>query len=1084
MKKRLFSLLLCVAMLLGLAVPTFADGGTATVTTFQELKDALNDNGVSAIVINADITIPETVSISKNLTLKKTVTATASVEICQGVTVTLSGWENGGFGKLEMRPDSLSNDSISGPMLYNTGKIEGQGALWIYSGCSYQNEGVGTIDTSETEFCVARFQNYLYGPLNITAGYPETIIGVTPQNKAIVTNTAEGLAAAADAAAAQGADLGAWITLSDAYYNVEALTLTSDVIVPSWLMADIPVEIPTGKTLTLNGDYNSFNNGLSIAGTLCVNGRLENYREIYIEDGGVLEIPDSDDEITYDPNKKDDKGNDVGWEEVSDHILFNRNTLQIENGGELNVGGALQNEGSLIVAGTMNINATAQDNTKDGVVNGAARNFGFLNINGGKLNIKTAANKFGGVLVNFGELNVCRNSETQTDGEFTVDGQVYNFGRLNQDAGEINVNGTLNNGIQEYSGDSYIDLNGGAMNVSGYVRYCNEININGGSSLTVLPTAGQNYTTEENAPPANPQSSVLCNNFLININSGGTLTVEAGDGQTTNNGLLRNNGAVNINNDGTLDLKGTMDNDAKVWNFGSFKVYDSTDIYNHGHLYVKDSATFGGGDYGDFNEINWGNIADKTSVLHDDEAYRIWLVYGPDYRKLEEQFYAVKGSEQYGNIVMFGQDYFGGWVDAQGISVNAENKTQLSDNNQVVRIGTETERYGTFRIYFENWGDAQIVLKDRDNKTVRTYDAGTSLDYGGFYTYYNFEQISDNNSWNTETAQNSSISNHSYNYRNLDVSGSGDGEMIWFAKEHGFSERDLQDVDIRINGENAQIGSPDNATGWMDITYRGKVILKCKAVQRGWNNGTQDGAHDILIQFPETATEDFSLNIRVADAENYLECRRPVVIIEDAATVKGKTATVTVRAENCNNLKGYQLYLKYDASKLEYVSSQGASGQDPIINDTGSGTLSAVIAAAAEDTIPNGELFTLTFKVKDTDAVGASEDIAIEFDPGKDSMMATLAYGVRTANLNAALQNGKISTVIPGDVVRDGKVNILDAVQLVRAVAKLVDLSAAEYQAALVGTGDTPNVDGVRAILKYLADGTKLVHKPTGAIYG
>lgn len=863
-----------------------------------------------------------------------------------------------------------------------------------------------------------------------------------------------------------------------------------------------------GSNLCFNGDvtvageednkhgelYNSFGfmqffgENTNIDGFFLNQGKAENCGGMTVS--GHLRIEDSNAPITYNPNARDDWGNELGWETAQDHVLFNRDFLTVAAGGTLTVGGALKNDGNLRVFGEMNVLASAAgDNALTGVINGSVKSFGSVLIDGGKLTVEGAyeadatkeiiAHPYAAAFVSIGYCRIGNGAKVYLDGMFYQYDSMVIVGSFYMDSGSA-----------LYNGGWLTVLGSGGLMQSGYVQNDGEINVSGLYMITPAKSdnTGENDTEDDRSNP----DSVLWNNGELIINGGQVQIAGSGDEDSPYCAIVHNNNRIKNEYQGELTLGGLLCNSAFIENWSDFTVAESGCIENHGQLRVGDSKSYGWG----YAPITWEAEGGKPTEdnLSDDFQLRLAQMRwdnGEEWLEPCVDIYSIKGDEWHDMVIVDGQDYFGGWEEAENASVEMENlcyngngdRDEQGEPDPVEHIiVSEPDENGRFTLRFEEWGETRVVLEQTVTpevgdpfERVYRYDGGVSLNNTGFY--YDNNIVGEWNELDEERAQDAAVLGNCYCYNVGDV-------LYIMRRDSSFSggkQMLAENVEFYINDERAEIGERMD-DDWFGIFCGEQCVLEMDFSHDIYRKG-----HNIAIKFPDTAMGSFDLRFRYEDAECYLRCIKPTVFVEDVAGVKDENVTVAVKAENIGGMQisGYQLKLRYDPAELTPADEAVNGAYGNIMYDVDR-TNGIIVVSAVGNTdeqgivyLEDGELFHMTFSVNDT--VGDSDDLEISFAENTQDFEQefTMVRGGDEPLLDVALIGGAVKTFVPGDVHRDGKIDIRDAVRLLRYCVKDVELDVAEYEAALVVEGQSePNVAGVLPILKKIVKGESLIYHP------
>ena len=177
----------------------------------------------------------------------------------------------------------------------------------------------------------------------------------------------------------------------------------------------------------------------------------------------------------------------------------------------------------------------------------------------------------------------------------------------------------------------------------------------------------------------------------------------------------------------------------------------------------------------------------------------------------------------------------------------------------------------------------------------------------------------------------------------------------------------------------------------------------------------------------------------------------------DIAGKKGETVTVTVKISSSSKIWGSNIFLAYNSTELQYVSSsKGDAVSNGSLHNTGS---SVNFSGTYGNT--NATVFTVKFKIiKDsgTYTLKLTSTENIDYD-GK-------SYSCTTKNGSVTVLN---STTILGDVTGDGKIAATDARMILQNVAGLKTLSNKQIALADVNKDGKIAATDTRYILQIVA---------------
>ena len=148
----------------------------------------------------------------------------------------------------------------------------------------------------------------------------------------------------------------------------------------------------------------------------------------------------------------------------------------------------------------------------------------------------------------------------------------------------------------------------------------------------------------------------------------------------------------------------------------------------------------------------------------------------------------------------------------------------------------------------------------------------------------------------------------------------------------------------------------------------------------------------------------------------------PALRLNTTAAAPGDTVTVAFTLEDVEAVKAVALSnITYDTDSLELLDGQWAD-LGGILTDWDADNQNAVIAFT-ENTYINREIFTLTFRVKDTAAIGSVLPVSCD-------IVAKASTDAGEAEVSVAVESGSIQVLSRGDANADGAVTAEDAVYL------------------------------------------------------
>lgn len=542
------------------------------VTDYAGFVDALNNNTVTGVTINADITVP-----AQN---EWTVLEVAKpVVVAAGKTLTVAGYTTDGdkFGFLANDLTIVEGGSLTleGGATLKTTAIKSSENEPFYNYTGRVCVAGGTLDVSKGTVAEGSFFNYSYGD-SCTNSDALTLGDNTPAIEFAVHNDAQLRAAIADSKCTGGVIVENNITLEN------DLTVTKLVLINEQWTLTVPAE----KTLTV-----ADGGKLQVSGTLFVYGTLNNAGEIFnlnlidVFGGGTL------------TNSGKIDGN---WYPNGNGNFACASSLGIEGGAKLNNTGTINDciavadyygygankqnklctvtgidaidpgnvDKMAVVFDTTQIQTLLNKNNSYEIVMPCGTNATQDNtINLGNITVPTGKTLLLKASV-FDGTNTYRNSFTCADVKVEQSGAV-----VVRSGSSLTVTGTLTlaTSSEEYwmndSGSIQVQ-SGGSLTIGG-VQYTGE---NGALSLSNNTWLVLSGVPKDVAIEAKPTGIFTILTGDAEVKSGKTFTVPAAwdnfilvdgavltvNGTLTNNGRMENRGTLNVY--GTLNNVGTIDN--------------------------------------------------------------------------------------------------------------------------------------------------------------------------------------------------------------------------------------------------------------------------------------------------------------------------------------------------------------------------------------------------------------------------------------------------------------------------------------------------------------------------------------------
>lgn len=190
----------------------------------------------------------------------------------------------------------------------------------------------------------------------------------------------------------------------------------------------------------------------------------------------------------------------------------------------------------------------------------------------------------------------------------------------------------------------------------------------------------------------------------------------------------------------------------------------------------------------------------------------------------------------------------------------------------------------------------------------------------------------------------------------------------------------------------------------------------------------------------------------------------PQIVVESKTATIGQTVTVVISMKNNPGVAAMSFDISYDESKLELLSVTENDVLGGIVVPPESMSSPATVAwlSGAEDyTVSEIDMWTLTFRVKDSENSGATE-ITVSYEEGNITNQ-------KGENVDFYVSNGTLNLVnhVPGDVNGDLATNMKDVVLLMQYVAKW-DVSVNEASLDVNADGSV-NMKDVVLLMQYVA---------------
>ena len=224
------------------------------------------------------------------------------------------------------------------------------------------------------------------------------------------------------------------------------------------------------------------------------------------------------------------------------------------------------------------------------------------------------------------------------------------------------------------------------------------------------------------------------------------------------------------------------------------------------------------------------------------------------------------------------------------------------------------------------------------------------------------------------------------------------------------------------------------------------------------------------------------LGLTVSAGKVTVETIKKQIVVGSGKGYTGKQISVPISLENNPGIIGMILSVNYDNTVLKLVSvTDGEKLGDAIHSDamdTVPYTLCWFNGAVKEDFTYSGQVVVLTFDVLDNAKLGKTE-ISVSYDYENYDITNCAKEPVKFEVVNGTYD---ISDVLVGDVNNDGRVNMLDGIDLSRYLAKWSEYTSDKINLAAADVNDDGRVnmlDGID-LSRYLAkwsDYPELPHK-------
>ncbi len=281
-----------------------------------------------------------------------------------------------------------------------------------------------------------------------------------------------------------------------------------------------------------------------------------------------------------------------------------------------------------------------------------------------------------------------------------------------------------------------------------------------------------------------------------------------------------------------------------------------------------------------------------------------------------------------------------------------------------------------------------------------------------------------------------------------------------------------QQLMVLVQGESGQLTATIQPANASDIKLTWTSSNEQVATVTDWGTVTAVGEGRCMIQVTAESGVTQECDVRVVSAAG------ASVTLCASPAMPGEALEVKAVITKNPGISAYRFTVQYNTSLLEAVAvTPNANLGGSFETNLGESTSAplTVLWYHTDDVTQDGELFTLTFRVVDSVSLGTIANVSLSYTP-MDICNA--------AGINQALYVGdtdiRIDEPLPGDVVEDGDVNVLDINLLARYVTALEQFTSRQQLASDVNDDDDTDILDVVLLARWLVhmDGVVLRSAP------
>ncbi|HKS20261.1 MAG TPA: VCBS domain-containing protein, partial [Bradyrhizobium sp.] len=460
---------------------------------------------------------------------------------------------------------SLSGSGLDGSVEAFRAAFPGPGAIFedalTITLHDSTGSGTGSIDWNLADLS-AYLADFVPAGETLTLTYTVTVTdnhGVTSAQEITVTITGDNSPAVVWIATTQAGSDGSWHTGSN-WGTGNVPTANDDAIIITNQLQNLTPYYPItisgaafAKSLVMD-DFEATAPELDIdaVGSLAISGTFELRKDAIVDNSGAI---------------------DVGgpMEILGASVLTNSGTLNLNQGGDFKDTGSVTNLGTGVIdlkAGTLN----------DFV---AIINNGLIRIESGALLVMNGGSITGGAVDNLGTIEIAGdssiNNDQLTNHQLTVDsGKTLTLDDVTVNGGTITDNGTV-----KVEAGRTLKLNGVALS-GGAISNLGAIEIAGSGSINNNQLANNQLTVDSSRTltlddTAITGGAVTNNGATLMVHSGKTLTL---DDVTVSGGTVADGGTVKVDAGRTLKLNGVALSGGAINNLGTIEITGNSSISN------------------------------------------------------------------------------------------------------------------------------------------------------------------------------------------------------------------------------------------------------------------------------------------------------------------------------------------------------------------------------------------------------------------------------------------------------------------------------------------------------------------------